>query len=172
MQGQNYETGCLMLDFKITNWTSIINRVIKPEDVYHHEDYGIEMHPHATIIYGLPDIPWTKLALYCYPMKIVTVIINRVDIFEPEGENYDVVIFPVASKALKMINYKIAENFGIDQTHEKYSPHITLAYVKKGRGKSYVKKLANEIKLSPKEYRLTGPDGLLKTWTMQDKKEK
>lgn len=170
MKGLNYDKWCLMLDISIANWNKIINSIIEPQDIYHLEGLGVELDPHITVLYGLLDVNWEDVALYCYPNSKIKLKVTGIDTFET-NENYDVVFFSVESRALEAMNYKLVHNFDVSLTHKEYHPHMTLAYVKKGTGKKYVKKLKNKF-LKPKKYRLTGPNGYIKTWTMQEKKEK
>jgi hypothetical protein len=48
-----YEKSCLMLDFKIDNWSELLNKV-SDDKLYNDEtnDFGKETEPHCTVLYG------------------------------------------------------------------------------------------------------------------------
>ncbi len=54
------------------------------------------------------------------------------------GAEYDVVKIDVHSDDLVRLNGVISYGTPVTDTHPKYQPHITLAYVKPGLGKKYI----------------------------------
>jgi len=139
---RNLEYGCVMLyPTIIKNWNSHLS-IIDNEDLYDKEGYGLEKEPHVTVLYGLhidetdPNIIKDVLKLF----NPISVEINRISIFE--NEEYDVVKYEVpVIPELKQYHETIKSLFPYTSSYDKYSPHITIAYVNPGTGKKYVGKV-------------------------------
>jgi len=142
---EKVEYGALMLYLDIPNWNKITS-VIKDDDIYEVDnEFGIETEAHVTIFYGFhkevkPDEVF-KLYQEHYNLKPIEFKINGISIFE--NDDFDVVKIDVESKILTKIN-KLMREFPSTITFPTYHAHITLAYVKKGSGKKYVKKFNEE----------------------------
>ena len=139
-ESRTYEYGCLMGYFKIDNWNDIVS-YIDINDLYKpNEGFGIEREPHITLLYGLHnevDSKMIKNILDDFNLDF-EITINGIDIFQ--NEEYDVVKFNVVlTKELKNINNSLRKLPHTNEYNE-YSPHITIAYVKKGYGEKYVNK--------------------------------
>lgn len=99
---------------------------------------GLEAAPHITIRYGLAtDAPGPVVAILgAYAPLSVT--IGPVHVFEPEDEPYDVVVLRLESEALRSMNAALREaDIPQTDTQAGYVPHLTLGYVRKGRGVAY-----------------------------------
>lgn len=72
----------------------------------------------------------------CGPVKIT---LGDTGVFE--SEEHDVVIIHVLSTDLHNLRRKVENAVENTQTFPDYKPHITIAYVKKGKGKEYAEKL-------------------------------
>lgn len=113
----------------------IAKRLIAPDDV--EKEHGLEDRPHITVKFGLhtPDVAAVR--------KVVSgegpiqAKVTGIEIFSPEGKDYDVVVQRVSSPDLTRLNKAIADAIPNTDTHPVYRPHITLGYVKKGTGKKY-----------------------------------
>ena len=159
-----YEYGCLMLDFKVSNWKKDILSIIDEDDIYDEEEgYGYEDKPHVTVLYGLiPD----KIDIKEFKEKINDsgIDINKeyelkkISIFE-NSDDYDVVKFDLEDcEELHELNEFVRDNFKYENDYPDYEPHVTLAYVKKGKGKKYVQKLEEAIIVEPKKLVYSDPD--------------
>jgi predicted nucleotidyltransferase len=141
--------GCLMVNFEIPNWNSVISKIL-PKDIYDEPGFGIEKEPHVTVLYGFKDdvqLEDVKKVVKKVLNGPITVEITGVGIFETEGKPYDVVKFNVKSKELERMN-KLAKKLPHTSTFPNYQPHITIAYVKKGEGNKYKKDFDNIFKVS------------------------
>jgi len=139
-----YEYGCAMLYLNFNNWDDILN-IIEKDDIYNLPDYGLEKEPHLTLLYGFDgDVePEDVKKILDIKMKSpITISIYDISIFE--NENFDVVKFSIKSDELDKIHnsLKLLPN---KQSYPNYTPHITIAYVKKGTGKKYIGKLKEKI---------------------------
>jgi len=163
----SYSYGCVMLD---TNFELFWEEqaLILEDDLYRVEEkFGKEDQPHCTILYGLKDTEFDhKLIVQLLTnLQPIEFTFTNVSLFE-NSEDYDVVKFDVDSPALVQLNDAF-NGLPNESTFPLYHPHITLAYVKKGAGKKYLKTILQEsyisdiITYSPSEgddirYMLTG----------------
>jgi N12 class adenine-specific DNA methylase/2'-5' RNA ligase len=115
---------------------------IRDADLYTEEPgYGREEHPHITVKYGLHGNSADAVREALANMKPFDVALGKTSLFEgTEGTPYDVVKVDVKSPALHKLNKLIADALPHTDTHPKYVPHVTLAYVKSGRGRKYANK--------------------------------
>lgn len=97
------------------------------------DKYGREDEFHITVKYGLKETNPELIRPYLKPVKIKLGPIGKF-----EQEDYDVLKVDVISKDLETINKTISENFENADEHPIYEPHITLAYVQKGKGDELV----------------------------------
>lgn len=109
-------------------------QLIADDDIYELE--GREDVPHVTVKYGLHAAYPDDLEFILEGVKPVKAIIGKTDIFE--AEKYDVVFLSIRSLGLHRLNKLISEYTEVTDTQPSYTPHATLAYVKKGRGKKYI----------------------------------
>jgi tRNA nucleotidyltransferase/poly(A) polymerase/2'-5' RNA ligase len=137
------EYGCLMIYPQIPNWDRIVSK-IDPNDVYNYGDLGIENKPHVTILYGFEDSvePDHFLPFLSGISEPIEIVINGLSHFE--NEEFDVVKLNCESSKLREIR-KYVEQLPHIKTYPNYVPHMTLAYVKKGKGQKYDYKLQKPI---------------------------
>ena len=112
---------------------------IPEEDLYTEEEgMGRELEVHITVKYGLmSESPEeVKEALKQYGKKEIEVELGDVSLFENPDEKYDVVKVDVISEDLHQLNALFSKLDNKD-SHPQYTPHCTIAYVKKGLGKKY-----------------------------------
>lgn len=136
---ERIEYGCLMLFLNIPIWSKITS-IIKPEDIYEKEGFGIEQEPHTTILYGFHDEVTAEDVFKLYkenmPLMPIEIMIGGISVFE--NPEFDVVKYDVDSDVLRKLN-QVMRQLPNTTKFPDYHAHITLAYVKKGEGKKYVK---------------------------------
>ncbi len=138
-----HDSGCLMAFFDIDNWDERIEPILT-EDLYlpeeNPEKYGAESEPHVTVLYGFKDDELQvqdiidKVQSYNGPVSIK---ITGISLFE--NEKFDVVKYEIESEQLKELNTYFVDNFPNSNEYPEYKAHMTIAYVKPGMGKKYVK---------------------------------
>ena len=142
--GDRIEYGALLLFLDIPIWNKITS-IINKEDLYDEEGYGIEPDPHVTILYGFHDEVTAEEVFDLYklnmPLKPIELRIKGINIFETL--EFDVVKFDVESDILRKA-HDIMKDLPNTEDFPDYHPHITIAYVKKGEGKKYVKPFEKE----------------------------
>lgn len=158
---RQHSYGCLMLKIDVPNWDEILNSISK-EDIYQQEQgYGFQKNPHVTIFYGLHDdqidqqklIKDVKQAI----KNPINVTLKQINLFSNQQNPYDVVKFQVESKELNKLN-KLFSQYKNSNKFPKYSAHMTIAYVKSGKGKKYQKKI-KPIELTGKQIQYSMADG-------------
>ncbi len=140
INGHKY--GCVMVDIPVSNWSEITSS-IDPEDIFHGDENGdpkgIQENPHVTILYGLHDDVTEDEVRSVFDNfdGDINIEINGVDIFE--NKDFDVVKFNVVPDGALQYLHDELSKFPNSNQFPDYKPHITIAYVKKGTGKKYVK---------------------------------
>ncbi len=138
-----------------------IGRAIPDTDL---AENGREASPHLTVKWGLHTEDAEEVRAILAKVKPFTVKLGRTSIF-PNGESNsgDVLKANVASGALMNLNAQIAKALEHTDTHPKYQPHVTIAYLKPGKGKAYVNDtslLGTEILVD--QITFSGKDGTTK----------
>jgi len=135
------EGHCIMADVPQKESMLEFIKKIPNECVYEEvgENYGKEANPHVTVMYGLSPIEETRVKnlLNKVPKKIVAEL-GKISKFENVDTPYDVLKIEVRSPHLSKIHEMIRKNFENNYKWPNYSPHVTLAYVKKGTCNEYV----------------------------------
>jgi 2'-5' RNA ligase len=135
-----YEYGCVMVDYNFSNWSELLQS-INQDDLYEVEgkNYGLQTRPHLTLLYGIHEEVTDDQILKCFDgftEDDFKVQIDGVSIFE--NPEFEVVKLEIdKSSKLQEINRRLSELPNSNQFPE-YKPHITLAYVKKGKGQRYI----------------------------------
>ena len=140
-ESSGYQYGCVMIEIPVSNWKEITSS-IDEEDIYEEEGdstYGIQQNPHVTLLYGLQDTVTPEMIKSVFDnfTDNINIVVDGIDIFE--NEKFDVVKFNVKPDgALQYLHNELSKFPNSDQ-YPDYKPHITIAYVKKGTGKKYIK---------------------------------
>lgn len=155
-----YEYGCVMLYFDFPTIDKI-HGVINDEDIFQDPDdpsFGLETEPHTTLLYGLHDgVTKQNIKNVLDKFTFDTFKISNASLFE--NENFDVLKFDVVGDGLYEANAELVK-YPNTQTYPDYHPHLTIAYLKPGKGKQYVKELNGlEFELTPKYAVYSMPSG-------------
>lgn len=131
---EQFSYGSLQLDIEGDLRAQILRATKLLKDADLAED-GRETNPHCTVLYGLHETASPKsmpiLSMFG-PQKLR---LGAISIFE--CDSYDVVKIEVESPSLTQMNWILRRLLPHTSTHKDYNPHITLGYVKKGKGKDY-----------------------------------
>lgn len=159
-EGFKYEYGCVMVKFDVPNWKDILNE-IKKEDLYTDEKgYGLETEPHVTLLYGIHSSVLTsdvkKVVEYAYQPYVT---FKNISIFNNPLSKYDVLKFEAESENLIHMYEMLSSQLPNINAQPTYNPHMTIAYLKSGRGISYIKTLDKAIILKPTKIIYSEPTG-------------
>lgn len=98
---------------------------------------GLENEPHVTIKFGLHfQTPSVKLRQALRTFGPVTLTLGKTSLFK--NDDADVLKVDVDSPDLHKLNKLIARLVPTFDTHPKYIPHMTVGYLRPGRGAKYV----------------------------------
>jgi 2'-5' RNA ligase len=94
---------------------------------------GREDEIHVTVLYGIhseSSYMAKRLLRQCKPFDIE---LKTIGVFT-NNESFDVVKINVQSEEIKKINEKLCKSIQYTSKFPTYQPHVTIAYVKKGKG--------------------------------------
>ena len=154
----------LYLDINDKDWKKVQD-LIDDEDVYDEDGHGREDEPHITLLYGLhSDIPDEQIEDAISKMSSPEVTLKKITTFD-KSDKFEVVKFDVDGEDLYKMNEMLKE-FPHTSDFPIYSPHVTIAYVKKGEGKKYHKNLSDDdtIVISPNKVVYSKADGSMKEY--------
>lgn len=151
--------GCVMLFFDFPEMSTLHN-IIKPQDILHKEDddsFGLEDEPHTTLLYGLHDeVSLQDVTEILDEYAYSTCMASNISLFE--NEEFDVLKFDVTGEYLHETNGDL-QTLPHTSTYPDYHPHLTIGYLKPGKGKQYVKEIGNvEYWLAPQYAVFSQPD--------------
>lgn len=149
VNGHSYSWVFINLPKEIKDMVLELGNQIDPDDLYTKEaDGGLEKEPHVTVKYGLLTTSPKEVKQCLDKAKGGKVTIVAASVFN--CDEYDVVKLSVESKTLNELHCKLNSL----QHHDKYpeyKAHVTIAYVKKGKGKKYEGKFKLNKSFSIKE---------------------
>ena len=101
------------------------------------ENMGRETTPHITVLYGILTEDSDKIVeVLIDEVPPIEATLGKITIFD-NSDDYDVVKIDVKSKDLNRLNKLLSDNIDNENKYPEYKPHVTIAYVKKGKGKLY-----------------------------------
>lgn len=135
-RNKSVSKGCLMAMVPKKYAEAILrfnHKLIKEEDLYTEgTEYGREIEPHITIRYGfLKDLNELDIRQLLKGHKPFMVEIYGLNRFDPSPK-YDVAMFKTSSPVLKQLN-ELSGIYPNECDYDEYRPHLTLAYVQKGK---------------------------------------
>ena len=139
-KSDNIEYACVMADIpkeisqEIVEWGV---RQINDSDLYTENNLGRELDSHITIKYGIISDDVKQVEKLFKGIKQFKATLGDVKHFSPEGREFDVLTVSVESKDLSDMNGKITKELkcATGLPSDEYHPHITIAYIKKGKCK-------------------------------------
>lgn len=138
-----YKYGCVMMYFDIQNWKKDVLSIIDKEDVYDKEGFGYENDPHITLLYGfLPEVEQQDIKDRLIGNPKIVIELKNINIFQ--GTEYDVVKFEIENNLLHDMNKRLLE-LPNENEYPVYQPHMSICYVKPGRGVKYIQKIDKTI---------------------------
>ena len=169
-ESKHHEFGCVMLEVPVSNWNEITSS-IDTSDIYTKKDdstYGIQKDPHITLLYGYDnsitpemvkdvigdvrlniegdyDDVSDRIEIERISSEPIEVEIDGIDIFE--NKDFDVVKFNVKKSFILQELHDELSTMPNSNKFKEYTPHITIAYVKKGTGKKYIREYKHKVKV-------------------------
>ena len=103
------------------------------DDEYNH--YGRELEPHVTVLFGLTQSGAADARRLVKDFGKIRLKLGKMSLFE--RDKFDVLMVEVESKSLQKLNKLMRDNLQFNNEFPTYKPHLTLAYLKKGKGDKY-----------------------------------
>lgn len=146
---------CLMVYYEPSDEIIEMQKEIKKEDLSDDKYKSLETEQHTAILYGLrDDVSVDNLKKLVLPLKDYETVCYGSSLFE--NEKFDVLKMTAHNDSLFKTNKKIRENCEYKNDYPEYKPHITIAYLKPGKGKKYVKeKFNNKLVMKPLKFVLS-----------------
>jgi endo-alpha-1,4-polygalactosaminidase (GH114 family) len=141
-----------MLDYDMPEFIKEIQKEIPEEDIYYGEKgedkkttmFGIEHESHITIVYGLDNkVKFSEIEPYLFPLKEYQTILVNISTFE--NEKFDVLKVTAKCPKASESNKLIMDNFDVHTDYKDFNPHMTIAYMKKGKSEKYKKYILDKI---------------------------
>lgn len=151
-----YQYGCIMgiVDPKTASTLLKISKKLIPDDALFFEEgqeYGRETECHITVKFGFTN-HYSEEAMGKVMSKIkpFSAVLDKIDLFQ--NPKFDVVKYNVVSEELNRLNNLFKKLPNKDE-YPIYHPHLTIAYVKPGQGKQFLKKISPvEIEITRMKY--------------------
>lgn len=158
-----YDYGCVMLYYSFPEMDEI-HSLIDSRDVYSEVgdiSFGLEDEPHCTLLYGLhSEVTVDDVRKITDKYTYYTSKLHKLSLFQ--SDKYDVLKYDVVGDNLHETNEDLRK-FPHTTSFPEYKPHLTVGYLKKGRGMNYVNKLKmrgyGEFWVAPQYIVYTHTDG-------------
>ena len=161
-ENRHNEFGCLMAMIEPTRGPHIIKfgrTVIPPQILYtdpNDSSYGYDDEPHITAKYGYsPDLTKVNLATILQGIKPFIVKLSGLTQFQ--NEKYDVVKFDVEPNEVLTEIRRRCDCYKNEDKYPDYKPHMTLAYVQKGKFPHIKEGLSLSLPIT--KFKYSGQDG-------------
>ena len=158
-----------MVDYQLPEAIQELQRQINPADLYVVENsrsgfsYGMETEPHVTVAPCLRNnVKLDNLKTFLQPLDEYRLELTNLNVFE--NKLFDVLVCDMKKcEVLHSTNAEIADNYQLNTSFDKFNPHITVAYLKKGKGREYAKlKFPKSVAMEPKCFAFSHYEGDLK----------
>lgn len=129
------EFGCVLVNYNFPD-LEVLQDSIDKEDIYDELDYGLEVYPHVTLLFGLHDeVSENQVTEKLKGLSFDECTLGFVSYFE--GDKFEVLKFKAFNKNFKEANKYLSElPHTLNFPH--YDAHMTIAYLKPGRSQEYV----------------------------------
>lgn len=143
---------CIMLDYDMPDFIKEIQKAIPDDEIYFGENeeqkekkmFGLETEPHITIVFGLENnVKFSEIEPYLFPLKEHQTILVNISTFE--NKMFDVLKVTAKCPKAAESNRLIMENFDVHTDFPDFNPHMTIAYMKKGKAAKYKKEILDKI---------------------------
>jgi hypothetical protein len=113
---------------------------VDDDDIWHKPDdpsFGREDEMHCTVIYGIHDKRSAKTRELLEGVEPFEIKLGKVTAFTV-APDFDVLKVDVTGAALHTLHHLIRDNLECTINHPEYKPHVTIAYMKKGKANKHV----------------------------------
>lgn len=144
-ENTGHDYSCVMANIpnnigsKVQTWG---NENIPDDDIYEGtgdeaNQFGRENETHVTVLYGLHTNEATDVKELFKDQSSPKIKLGKVKHFSNEDKPYDVIVVEIDSPDLRKLNKLLTDNLEYTTEYQEYNPHMTIAYVKKGKAEQY-----------------------------------
>jgi 2'-5' RNA ligase len=137
MLRQNYDFSSVHIEVPCPLSDEIIKwgkEHLPDEDVFMYEGtLGREDEIHITVLYGIHSESSQQTRELLRKTKSLSIKLGRVKLFS-NNDRFDVVYVEAENESLYDMNRRFKNHIKYTNRYPKYEPHVTIAYVKKGKG--------------------------------------
>lgn len=122
-----------LLAKEIADWGKVH---ISDEEIYvTYEDptFGREDEIHITVLYGIHTDNYDEVKSILENAGPAKIILGKTEVFSNPFK-FDVLMIEAFSNELIYLNNKLREQLKFTNNYMQYNPHVTVSYVKKGKG--------------------------------------
>lgn len=144
MKNVNYDFSSVHIDLPKTLAQEIMawgKENITDNDIFVSQSdpsFGREDEIHSTILYGIHSEKPDQIRELMSDQKPISVKLDKIEVFD-NPPNFDVVVIKVISEDMTRLNKMFSDEIDHTNKYKNFRPHVTIAYVKKGRGYKYKK---------------------------------
>lgn len=141
---KTFDTACIMLDYKYDKMADLRNNIDKNDINPKNDEAIVGNNCHVSLLNGIT--PGTKFEDFkdCLkPLESYRIILVNISVFE--CENYDVLKIDVKCPELEKTHNCLKNKVEYEEKYPDYHPHMTIAYLNKGTGEKYTKKMLDKI---------------------------
>jgi 2'-5' RNA ligase len=157
---KTYDYACAMIYFDFPEMENLHKQIDEVDVFVDPKDptFGLETEPHCTLLYGLhEEVKVDKIRELLKGHKFGKCEIVNASLFE--NEKFDVLKFDVKNEDLHRCNADLVK-LPHTTDYPKYHPHMTVAYLKPGKGKKYTEMFEGKTyELSPSHAVYSHPSG-------------
>jgi len=159
---QKFKKGCVMVYADFPDDITEIHDAIEEDDIFTKEGdrtFGLDKESHVTLLYGLDKtVTKDQVKEVIKDLDFGKLNVHNLSIFD--NPEYDVLKFDVDAKSLNKGNKLLTDALPYENDFPDYHAHMTVAYLKKGKGKKYVKMFKDkEFKIEPTKIVYSQPSG-------------
>lgn len=100
--------------------------------------YGREDNIHITVLYSVHVSDSQELKSLLENYGPIDIALGKINVFTNRPK-FDVIVIDIVSEELRKLNEFLVQEVKHDNKYGEFKPHLTIAYVKKGRGWKYHK---------------------------------
>lgn len=141
---KTFDKACIMLDYKYDKMSEL-RELTDKNDIHPKNDEAIKGdNCHVSLLNGIkPGTKFEEFKECLKPLNSYRIILTNISIFE--CEEYDVLKIDVKCPELEKTNNRLKKVVEYEDKFPNYHPHITIAYLNKGSGEKYTKKMMDKI---------------------------
>jgi hypothetical protein len=142
MQNVSYDFSSVHIDLPVVIAEEVVwwgKEYITDDDIFVSQrdpTYGREDEIHITVLYGLHADKSDQVRELMSKQKPIFVKLGKVNVLP--NLKFDVVVIDAQSEDLEGANKQLARHVSHNNQYKSYRPHVTIGYVKKGKGWKHV----------------------------------